>query len=139
MRKLRKMIYKEIRGPHELSNVGGAVERVRSTELHTSHTCKPNSNPCEWAHDFDEIDFVSCLDQKLHLNAMDKPRDVATEIATGFLSVDNLRNMQDGLRVIGFVIFEGDISVRINFVENNSFHLCRSRHILHVKTKKRFQ
>lgn len=100
MRKLRKMIYKEIRGPHELSNVDDVVERMRSTELLTTHTCKPGNNPYEWIHDFDEIDFVSCLDQKLHLTAIEKPRDVTNEIATGFLAVENLRNMQDAMKVV---------------------------------------
>lgn len=100
MRKLRKMIYKDIKGPHEsLSNVDDVLERVRSTELRTTHTCKPSSNPCEWTHDFDEIDFVSFLDQKLHLTAMEKPRDVTNEIASGFLALDNLQSMQDALKV----------------------------------------
>lgn len=98
MRKLRKLVFKEMKGSHEPTHIDGIVERVRSTQPGLALPFKSEAN-FEWVRDYDDTDLISWMGEKLLLTSGEPAKNAATEIETGFLDVENLRNIRDILAV----------------------------------------
>lgn len=98
MRKLRKLVFSEIRGPHEPTHIDGMIERVRTTQSTHRLPFRSEAN-FEWIRDYDDSDLIAWIGQKL-LFTYDEPyKNMAKEIHTGFLNVENLRNIRNILTV----------------------------------------
>lgn len=98
MRKLRKSVFSEIKGPHVPTHIDGIVERVRTTQPTMVLPFKSEAN-FEWIRDYDDTDLIAWIGQKLLLTSVEPSKSMATEIETGFLDVENLRHIRNTLTV----------------------------------------